>query len=1317
MQPSATILLFISHKTRQLAVQNTLNQTANRVFAASTYERCLVLLERHTPRLVIVDFVQQDPAACQHIVQVAREHQSMVLAIVQNTDSSISGALACGVHECVIDPVHPLLMLQRVRQLLLQNEVAPSDADDSDRVDTKHRRLLDSANDALFITDVTSGQILEVNRTACRWLGYTRDELLKLNYTDIEIEPNNPAVSERIVQELSTSGHFIFEQGYLTRSGDMVPAEVSSRIIRYEGKRAILSFARDISERKQIELAEHDQRILANALRDSAAALSSTLKLDEVMQRIMRYVTRVVPAEMANIILLENGFATIRSHLGYDQLGIDLDAQQFTWDVDEVASMRWMIEYRQPLVIPDVTEYPDWATDYPGLIRSFIGAPIIVENLVIGFIHLSHRTPNSFTSVHAAHLQAFANQASIAIQNAQLHEAIKRHAENLETRVAERTLELIQLNLNMKEQVVERQRIEEALQEERNLLRTLIDNIPDEIYIKDRDGRFVLANKAYLRRASRRAPNGEVIGSTYYDYVTDEASANCAEEEHSREQDLMALGSGTLESEVQMVASDLVDKRWFHTMRVPLHDSQNKVIGLVGVNHDITQRKQDEERLTHIISGAYCLLWYAIVDDTPGDEEPNWEIFISDEEAAQRFLPYDLEPGQSYRDAWHNSILPDDFEMMNFNSREAIHQGRQGYNQEFRCQRPDGSLRWLREEVQIKPLTPGRYSLVGVCTDITERKNAEETLQRTNELLEQRVKERTAELSQANEVLLEQIAERNRAEQAEREQRKLAEALSDAAAALNETLDLKEVMDRLLTFAARVVPPHEYASVMLIEDDIYVRIIRARRYLPEGIQYESPDERFYLNSFFNLQQMLTTGQPITIADTRTDPNWISLPGREYIRSYIGVPVYAEGAIIGFINLGSQEPEQFTLDHSHRLVAFSNQAGIAIQNARLFDAVARHASELQERVAERTVELEHERGQLHAILNAMADGVVFYDNDGRARYINRALAELTGCELDEWITAPDGWPNVVLSNDEIEQIQQVTREQVMRQGIWQGEIKMGRKDGDGFDAKMVMTVVAGTDGYPAGWVMVVRDVSAEKRLEEQKARFIATASHELRTPITNLKTRLYLIKRQPEKLEQHLDVMTLVTDRMRKLVDDLLDISRFEHNIISLELSEVHLQALVDAVVRVQSPEAALKSITINEQLPDTPLYVIADESRLWQVITNLITNAINYTPENGTIHVMADVTESHDGYASQYVSVAVQDTGIGIPPDLLPQVFKPFFRVNDYSSGMGLGLSITKEIVEMHRGEISVESEVNKGTCFIVKLPLVETLRVKPFVE
>jgi signal transduction histidine kinase len=253
-----------------------------------------------------------------------------------------------------------------------------------------------------------------------------------------------------------------------------------------------------------------------------------------------------------------------------------------------------------------------------------------------------------------------------------------------------------------------------------------------------------------------------------------------------------------------------------------------------------------------------------------------------------------------------------------------------------------------------------------------------------------------------------------------------------------------------------------------------------------------------------------------------------------------------------------------------------------------------------------------------------------------------------------------------------------------------------------------------DGASAGAVTVIRDISQEKRLEAQKARFIATASHELRTPLANIKTRLYLMRRQPDKADSHLEVVEYVTDRMRELVEDLLDVSRFEHGIISLVHRPVVLQDLAEYVVQIQRSEADEKSIDVRVIGPGEPVVVSGDASRLTQVITNLITNAINYTPVGGRVEVRVEAI------SEKAAALHVEDTGIGIPAEMLPHIFKPFFRASDFHGGTGLGLSIAREIVELHQGRIEVVSTEGKGTCFSVyldRIPAAAPVYQPPFVS
>jgi len=151
----------------------------------------------------------------------------------------------------------------------------------------------------------------------------------------------------------------------------------------------------------------------------------------------------------------------------------------------------------------------------------------------------------------------------------------------------------------------------------------------------------------------------------------------------------------------------------------------------------LTVHKQAEEQLRYVITSARCLLWHAFVEKQ-GDDYL-WDIRMPDENAAQQFLPLEVLPGQTYNDVWDYNKLPEDVERMDETSRQALRSGASGYSQEFRCRRADGEIRWLSEDVHIEPLEPGRWHLVGVCTDITERKRAEESLASANAELERSI--------------------------------------------------------------------------------------------------------------------------------------------------------------------------------------------------------------------------------------------------------------------------------------------------------------------------------------------------------------------------------------------------------------------------------------------------------------------------------------------------------------------------------------------------------------------------------------------------
>jgi len=859
--------------------------------------------------------------------------------------------------------------------------------------------------------------------------------------------------------------------------------------------------------------------------------------------------------------------------------------------------------------------------------------------------------------------------------------------EELEKGVADRTAAYQMAAVELIELLAERENYERELAKERNLLRTLIDNVPDHIFALDREGRFVLANKN-LALSIADGNIDTVLGKKLIEISSSEQAAGYFNEDLS----IIETGQPKLNIEQTSLPSTS-PKRYFLASKLPLRDTDGQIIGVVGISRDVTERKETEK----ILQQSYAELEkrvaertteLSLANDLLRQQMANWE-------RAEAQLRYQASLLENVSDAIIS--VDDRFVVRSWNKAAEIMYGwteaEAVGNDAFKMTDAMLSVDMLEEIKQ-------QMSSVGYWRGETEDKRRDGTrlhIMASVSLL------KDAEGSVQGMVLVNRdVTERKRVEAAEHEQRLLAEALRDTSAAISSTLKLSEILDLILVYIERVLP-YDSASIMLLENDM-ARVMHGRGFEERGMGMpEILALRFPLNIHANLSDMFTTGNPVIISDTLTFSNWRKENATNWIRSYIGAPIRVEGKVIGFINLDSEVPATFDDIQAEKLQAFADQAGIAIHNANLFEAITLHASDLENRVTERTAELVNERAQLQAILDAMTEGVfgVLF-GEKPIRYANRSFQQLTGYDSDNWSfellkpQSSDEPSDFVHNLDDI-------YDSLTAGMVWQGRGPVRRKDGKVFDAHVILTRIDNQDGSPVGTVTILRDVSQESALEKQKSLFVANASHELRTPITNLMTRLYLMRKQPELLETHLQILDEVARRMRTLVEDLLDHSRFERGVIPLEPKLMDVRLLVTQVVNLQIPEAEKKHIDLIAKLSDQALMSMVDPERMIQVITNLTMNAIHYTPEGGQVHVMVDSARSEQGL--ERIRISVQDTGIGVPAALLPNLFKPFFRVSEKTKGTGLGLSIARDIVRAHDGDIMVESIPGSGSRFTVDIP------------
>ncbi len=241
------------------------------------------------------------------------------------------------------------------------------------------------------------------------------------------------------------------------------------------------------------------------------------------------------------------------------------------------------------------------------------------------------------------------------------------------------------------------------------------------------------------------------------------------------------------------------------------------------------------------------------------------------------------------------------------------------------------------------------------------------------------------------------------------------------------------------------------------------------------------------------------------------------------------------------------------------------------------------------------------------------------------------------------------------------------------------------------------------------VTILHDLTRERELSQMKSDFVSKASHELRTPLSSIRAYVEMLvdgEAGDEKARQEFyRIMQNETERLGRLIDNMLNISRIEAGIVQIDRENVDIKALIGRAIHTIEPQARERKISVHERLAGVDLCVEGDADMLYQTVLNLLSNSVKYTPEGGRVTVAAD----SDNLTGS-VLVSVSDTGLGIPPDALPKLFDKFFRVENYkrvAKGTGLGLSLCKHIVEtVHHGQIGVESKLGMGSKFWFSVPM-----------
>lgn len=578
----------------------------------------------------------------------------------------------------------------------------------------------------------------------------------------------------------------------------------------------------------------------------------------------------------------------------------------------------------------------------------------------------------------------------------------------------------------------------------------------------------------------------------------------------------------------------------------------------------------------------------------------------------------------------------------------------------------DNPHRFSADEVELA-LTISNQAAVGI-----ENARLYEKSRQLAEELEQRVAQRTEDLA--------------REHQATR-------TLLRISTALSSSLDMDQVLTRSLELLNETTGAKQ-SSILMIRPGEPNLVYRA------GVGFTDAPPKGGRPSSLKVGEgmagwVIENQEPLVVPSLLSDPRWSAVVGspNNRHRSAIAAPLIVGEEALGALLLFHDEENHFTEKQIDVVRAAANQFAVGINNGELYILIRDQAESLGSMLRSQQVEASRST----AMLEGVADGVIVTDAAGIITLFNTASEDILGVQSEQIVGksleefsgffggVAQSWMDTIRTWSQLshpEDTSEVYSEQILLE--------------DGRVVSVRLAPVGSKDEY-LGTISIFRDITHEVEVDRLKSEFVATVSHELRTPMTPIKgyVEFLLMGGAGELNQQQIQFIEIIRsniDRLSVLVNDLLDVSRIEAGQENLTFEELHLQELAQEVVEetiLRSQEDSKPmTIELNIKMDIPPVY--GNPDRIRQVIANLVDNAYNYTPENGTIEIRIHVHEDN-------VQVDVQDSGLGIFPEDQERVFDRFYRGENPMvmavAGTGLGLPIVKELIDMHAGRIWVESK------------------------
>lgn len=637
----------------------------------------------------------------------------------------------------------------------------------------------------------------------------------------------------------------------------------------------------------------------------------------------------------------------------------------------------------------------------------------------------------------------------------------------------------------------------------------------------------------------------------------------------------------------------------------------------------------------------------------------NQRVFWSPELEAM----HGLAPGtfMGTTEAYASDIHPEDIERVFATVQQELSSGATEHRIEYRIQRPDGQERWVEGRGLIERDSNGApLRILGTCTDITERKLAERAVQH--------------------------------------KARELA-ALYSFSDSMQQPSDLPAVYEAALNAICEALQC-DRASILIFDDQDVMRFVHWRG-LSDGyraaVEGHSPWKRTDTDPApFGVER---------VAEAGLEPELAAVIEREGIAALGFVPLLSDGKLIGKFMVYYDKPHVFADQDLELAMTIGHQIAMAIQRKQM---------EQSQRDANQALRMSEER--FSRFMQHLPGLAWIKDTDGRYVYANEAALNAFQVKAEDLY----GYTDAEVFPPEIAEMFRRHDGDALESGTGIQVVEtLEHDDGILHHSLVSKFPIPGPDGehpFVGGVAVDITDrILAQEALidaDQRKDEFLATLAHELRNPLAPLRSGLEYLgspDSDPDLARQAQAIMKRQVEHLGRLVDDLLDITRIKRGGLNLRFTECDLRELLEAAGQMVQGNMRLANQSFSLELPDEPMLVRGDADRLIQVFGNLLFNAYKFTPDGGSIRVCAETEGDR-------ATIRIADTGNGMSEEHLSKVFELFAQVGEHTSnrpvGLGVGLALAKQIVELHKGQIYAKSDgPGKGSTFTVSLVLLRRQR------